>query len=105
VYDPSAILNPDRGVANVLATATGTTEAEETVDGVATYRVKATLDGAAVAALVPGVSGDLQGTVWVGQNPQLVHKITFTPTGSTGTVTVAFTDFDEPVTVDPPNGP
>jgi lipoprotein LprG len=104
VYDPSKILDPDRGVANVLSTATGTTEAEESVDGVPAYRVKATLDGAAVAALVPGVSGDLDGTVWVGkEDPKLVHRITFTPTGQTGTVTVTFTDFDEPVTVEPPD--
>jgi lipoprotein LprG len=104
VYDPSAILDPDRGVAHVLATATGTTEAQEEVDGAATYRVKATLDGAAVSALVPGVAGDLAGTVWIGAERRLVHRIAFTPTGQTGTVTVTFTDFDAPVTVEPPNG-
>jgi lipoprotein LprG len=107
VYDPSAILDPDRGVANVLSKATGTTEARESVDGVDAYRVKAKLDGAAVAALVPGVTADVDGTVWVGVDRKLAHRITFTPPGQTGTVTIAFADFDEPVAVEPPalNGP
>jgi lipoprotein LprG len=102
VYDPSAILSPDRGVANVMATATGQTEARESVDGVDTYRVKATLSGAALAALVPGVTGDIDGTVWIGADRKLVHRITFPVTGQDGTVTVVFRDFDKPVAVDAP---
>jgi hypothetical protein len=45
--------------------------------------------------------------VWVGADRKLAHRITFTPPGQTGTVTIAFADFDEPVAVEPPalNGP
>jgi lipoprotein LprG len=102
VYDPSAILSPDRGVAHVMDTATGTTEARETVDGVDAYNVKATLDGPALGALVPGVTGAVTGTVWIGADRKLVHKIRFPVPGQSGTVTVAFRDFDKPVTVDAP---
>src|SRR3954452_24043468 len=39
VYDPSAILNPDKGVAKLLSTATDAkTEASETVEGTDTWR-------------------------------------------------------------------
>ncbi len=47
VYDPSAILNPDRGIAKVLSTATDAkTEAIEEVDGKQAYRVAATMNAA-----------------------------------------------------------
>jgi lipoprotein LprG len=102
VYDPSAILDPDRGVANVMATAKGETQARESIDGVDAYRIKATFDGAALAGLVPGVTGDVDGTVWVGADRKLVHRISFPVPGQDGTVTVAFRDFDKPVAVDAP---
>jgi lipoprotein LprG len=66
LYDPSALLDPERGVAKLLTTATGPkTEAREKADGKDAYRVRATLPKDVAAALVPGVTADLPGQVWV----------------------------------------
>nr|MDT0656554.1 LppX_LprAFG lipoprotein [Micromonospora sp. DSM 115978] len=102
VYDPSAMLTPDRGVANVARTATGTTEARESVDGVETYRINGVLNGAALAALVPGVTADVTGTLWIGVDRPVLHRVNFPVPGQGGTVTVSFTEFDAPVTIDEP---
>jgi lipoprotein LprG len=104
VYDPTAILDPQRGVAEILRTATGKTEARETVNGVATYRIKATLSGKAVGTLVPGVTQDVVATLWVDADGarQLLHKVSFPVPGQAGTVTVTFSDFDAPVTISAP---
>src|SRR4051794_11985915 len=58
VYDPSAILDPDRGIAKVLGSATGaTTEASEPVAGKDAWRVAVTTTGTDLAGLIPGVTG------------------------------------------------
>src|SRR4029453_12854985 len=63
-YDPSAILNPDKGVAKLLATAKNAkTEGSETIDGHDTWRVAVTFASTAAAALVPGVPEGLTGQV------------------------------------------
>jgi lipoprotein LprG len=101
VYDPSKILNADQGVANVLATATGAkTEARETIDGADAYRVAATFKGDALSKLVPGVEGDVPGKLWIGTDRRVLHRGQFTV--DTSTVTVTFSDFDAPVTVNEP---
>ena len=67
LYDPTALLDPGRGVAKLLTTATGPkTEAREKIGGKDAYRVRATLPKDVAAALVPGVAQDLTGRVWVG---------------------------------------
>jgi lipoprotein LprG len=101
VYDPSAILDPQRGIAKVLSTATGsTTEAAEQVDGKDAWRVAATADGTALAGVIPGVKGAVPGKVWIAQSDKRLLKATFTLTG--GTVTVTFTQFDAPATISAP---
>lgn len=105
-YDPSAILDPDRGVVKLLATATNArTEAAETVDGVETYRVAVDLDSTAVAAVVPGVPTGITGTVWLDRaNKRLVKAVLKVPaaSGDPGTVTIGVRDIDKPVTVSAP---
>ncbi|MDG4830246.1 LppX_LprAFG lipoprotein [Solwaraspora sp. WMMD1047] len=102
VYDPSAMLTPDRGVAHLVRTASGTTEARETVDGAPSYRISGTLNGAALAALVPGVTDDVTGTLWIGVDRPVLHRASFPAPGQSGTVTVTFSDFDAPVTIREP---
>ncbi|MEN3614025.1 LppX_LprAFG lipoprotein [Plantactinospora sp. ZYX-F-223] len=99
IYDPTAILSPDRGVANLVGKATGTTEGREKVDGVDTYRIEGTLPGAALGNLVPGVSADVTGTLWIGADRRLLHRARFPVPGQTGTVTVTFSEYDAPVTI------
>jgi len=107
VYDPSAILDPDRGIAKVLSTATAAkTEASEAVDGAAAWRVAATTNGTDLATIIPGVTGSIPGKVWIGATDKRLRKAAFTlpAAGGTsgGTVTVTFTEFDAPVTISAP---
>jgi lipoprotein LprG len=105
VYDPSAILDPDRGVAKVLATASdASTQGTETVDGAAAIKVRATLDSKALAAVVPGIDQNVVGTLWIGADRPLLHRASFTVPGDGGggTVTVTLSEFDAPVTISAP---
>jgi lipoprotein LprG len=107
VYDPSKILDPDRGAANVVATATSAkTEAREAVDGTDAYRVAATVKGTALGQLVPGIDTDLAGQLWIGADRKLLLKGKFVVPGQnggkSGTVTITFSKFDAPVTVNEP---
>ncbi|MEV4622062.1 LppX_LprAFG lipoprotein [Asanoa sp. NPDC049573] len=103
VYDPTAILDPAKGIGAVLASATGTTKRKEKLDGTDHYVVDATFDGAAMSGLVPGVTGDVTGTVWIGVDTPLVNQLRFTvPGDGKGTVLIKFGDFDKPVNVDVP---
>lgn len=109
IYDPSAILKPDSGVARLLATtADATTQAREAVDGVDSYRVRATLDQDAVASLVPGISGRVSGLLWLDvATSRLVKAQLDVPTdtggSATAAATVTFADYDAPVTITPPS--
>jgi len=107
VYDPSAILDPERGVAKVLDSARdGRTEAREKLDGVDTYRVKATLDAADLAAIVPGAKGDVAGTLWLPVDTKRVVRAAFTMPGVDNApganVTVSLREFDAPVSISAP---
>lgn len=107
VYDPSKVLHPDQGVANLLGTARDArTEARESVDGADAYRVKATFLADPLGKLVPGIEADVSGEVWVGADRRVLHQGKFrVPAdggGDPATVTVRVSDFDAPVTIDEP---
>ena len=106
VYDPSAILDPDKGVAKLLSTATGAkTEAAEEVDGTDAWRVALTANGTDLATIIPGVTGGTPGKVWLGKQDKRLHKAVFTlpaEGGATGTVTVTFQEFDAPADIKAP---
>ncbi|GII76955.1 hypothetical protein Sru01_19370 [Sphaerisporangium rufum] len=105
IYDPSAILDPARGVPKLLAQATkARTEGEEKVGDAQAYVVAATLPRQVVASVVPGVGQDVNGRMWLDKASGRLLKAAL-PIGdgqNSGTVTVTFTDFDAPVTVTPP---
>jgi lipoprotein LprG len=108
IYDPTALLSPDRGVAALLRTATNaTTEAREDVNGVPAYRVRATLDPNLVTGIVPGLTGATTGTVWIDQASSRVLKAQIDVPNPAGggpvPVTVTLSDFNAPVTVTPPS--
>jgi lipoprotein LprG len=107
VYDPSAILDPDRGIAKVLSTATGAkTEASESVDGKPAYRVAVNVNGGDLSTIVPGASGTVPSKIWVGKDDKRLLKATFTLPdqggAKGGAVTVTFTDYDAPVSISAP---
>ena len=101
VYDPSVILNPDRGIAALLVSGKDvTTEAREFVARVDTYRLRANFPRQSLGTLVPGLSKDTPGQVWIAVQGSRVVKAHF-PVGD-GLISVHFADYDAPVLI---NGP
>ncbi|UBU17053.1 LppX_LprAFG lipoprotein [Nonomuraea gerenzanensis] len=97
IYDPSVILQPTKGISQLLASATGP-KVEGVEDG--SYRVATTFPAAVVSPIVPGVTQDVNGKVWLDQASSRLTKASLPLQG--GTVTVTFSDYDAPVTITPP---
>ncbi len=103
LYDPSAVLDPQRGIPKVLAgVQDAKTEAEEDVNGVAAYRITGTVSYDAISGLLPGVNTTAKATIWLdkaaGHGP-LKASLSFSDNAS---VDVTLSDVDKPVTVTPP---
>ncbi|HWC81440.1 MAG TPA: LppX_LprAFG lipoprotein [Pseudonocardiaceae bacterium] len=109
VFDPTAILDPNRGVAKVLGGLGGPkTQAQEEVDGQQTYRISGTVAKSVVAGLIPGISSDVATQVWVTTDARhLPVRAQFTVPGADGsqgaTVDVHISKINQPVTVAAPN--
>jgi lipoprotein LprG len=103
IYDPSAILDPQRGIPKVLSSVQGPkTDGKEDVDGTPTYRVTGTVPKDALAALVPGASSDANATLWLRQDGgHLPVKASLGYPGG-ASVDVTLSDVDKPVTVTAP---
>lgn len=107
IYDPSAILDPNRGVAKVLTAITQPkTEAREEINGIQTFRVAGKAPQDAVKAIVP-VSQDVDVKVWVREdNKQPVRAWIQLPPDKPGagapTVEITLSDINKPVTITKP---
>jgi lipoprotein LprG len=107
IYDPSAILDTQRGIPKLIGTAASpTTEAKEQVDGKDTYRVAVKLDSALVGSLVPGVGQGVTGKLWLDTQTKHLVKAVLAVPGTAGnppgTITVNVSAIDVPVTVSAP---
>jgi lipoprotein LprG len=107
IIDPSAILDPNRGVVQLMKTAKNPkTEAIESVNGHDAYRVAVTPDPAAITALVPGSGAGTTGRLWIDTTTHRLSKGAFTvpASGSSkgATVTITMTNYNVPVTVNAP---
>lgn len=106
VYNPEAILDPDKGVVKLLQTATGgRTVDRETLDGQSVYHVKALLAQPVLATLVPGDSESEEGDLWLTVSSSQLVKVSFpvrTASGGSGSVTASFSDFGAPATITAP---
>lgn len=105
VYDPSVILNPDTGLANMLTSLSDAkSEAFETVGGVPTVRVAGTVTADAVNKLIPQLkaTGPLPATVWIEKDAphQLVQAKVDPSEGNS--VSLTLSEWDKPVTVTKP---
>jgi lipoprotein LprG len=97
IYDPSLILDPSKGIAQLLGTATDPrVEAEEN----GAYRVATSFSGQVLGTLVPGVTQGVSGKVWVDKATSRLNKLELPL--KDGTVTVSLSDYDAPVTITPP---
>ncbi|GAA3559255.1 hypothetical protein GCM10022419_044790 [Nonomuraea rosea] len=96
-YDPSVILEPTKGIAQLLAS--GTDPKVEAVEN-GSYRVATTFPGQVVGQIIPGVTQGVSGKVWLDQATNRLTKASLPL--QDGTVTVSFSDYDAPVTITPP---
>ncbi|GAB1516499.1 LppX_LprAFG lipoprotein [Actinophytocola sp. KF-1] len=102
VYDPAAILDPDKGIANVLKNVKDArTEGTEDVDGVSTYKVTGKVTKDVVSSLVPGINSDVDITFWLRQDDghQPVKASVKVPEG---TVDVTLSDVNKQVEITAP---
>ncbi|MBS1693335.1 MAG: LppX_LprAFG lipoprotein [Actinobacteria bacterium] len=105
IYDVSAILNPEVGLANVLASfSDAKADGRESINGVDTVRVTGNVTADAVNKIAPqiGATGPVAGTAWIredGDHELVQAKLEPTPGNS---VTMTLSDWDKPVTVTKP---
>ena len=105
IYDPSVILNPDEGLANMLTNLTDATAAGfETIGGVPTVKITGKIGADAVNKLIPPLkaSAPLPSTVWIEQNApnQLVQAQVDQSEGNN--VQLTLSEWDKTVTVTKP---
>ncbi|MFG1702002.1 LppX_LprAFG lipoprotein [Nonomuraea sp. M3C6] len=96
-YDPSVILEPTKGISQLLAS--GTDPKVEGVEG-GSYRVATTFPGQVVGQIIPGVTQGVSGKVWLDRATSRLTKASLPL--QDGSVTVSFSDYDAPVTITPP---
>ena len=105
IYDVSAILNPDTGLANVLANFSDPkTDGRENLNSVETVRVTGTVSADAVNKIAPQIAatGPVPATAWIREdgNHELVQaKLEPTPGNS---LTMTCSDWGKSVTVTKP---
>ena len=105
IYDVSVILDPNKGLANVLANFSDPkADGRETLNGVDTVRVTGNVSAAAVNSIAPQIAatGPVPGTAGIredGDHSLVQAKLEPTPGNS---VTMTLTDWGKPVTVNKP---
>jgi lipoprotein LprG len=101
LYDPSAILDPDRGIARVLSSVRDArTEAREPAEGTPAYKVSGRIAKDVARPIVPGVESDVDVTFWLREDNKRPVKASVKLPG--GTVDVTLSDVDKPVTITAP---
>jgi lipoprotein LprG len=106
-FDPSQILSPNQGLAQLMQFATDArTVGEETVDGVDAYKVEAQLDGALVSHLMPITAvNKVDGTLWIAKDDNKLVQIAVTAPqvgGKSAQLTLSLSDFGVQTNITPP---
>src|SRR5262245_26602473 len=105
IYDVSALLNPDTGLANLVANFTDAkADGRETINGVDAVRITGTVSADAVNKIAPQIkaTGPVPGTAWIREdgNHELVQaKLEPTPGN---TITMTCSDWGKSVSVTKP---
>ena len=105
IYDPSVILNPDAGLANMLsAISDPKSQGFETIGGVPTVKITGNVSADAVNKLIPQLkaSGPIPATAWIEKDAphQLVQAQVDQSDGNN--VQLTLSEWDKPVTVTKP---
>jgi lipoprotein LprG len=102
-YDPRPILDPDRGIAAVLASGKeATTEAREQVGGVDTYRLQVNFPAQPLGTLLPGPDQDQTGDIWIAIQDSRLVQAQFPAIDPESTITIRFSEYDVPVDITAP---
>jgi lipoprotein LprG len=108
LFDPSAILDPNRGIAHILTSVQGAqTVDRESVGGVDCYKLTGKVSSSVVSGLIPGINADVNATLWLAADSKnLPVKASFAVPGTGGaqgaTVDVTFSNVNAPVSVSAP---
>src|SRR5690606_4233183 len=104
VYDFSAVLDPERGVAKLIGElADAKTVKQEKVGGIDAYKIDGTATKESIAGLVPRANADVPVSLWVTtDNHQPVQAAATFPGEQKGKLTVTLSKINEPVSVEPP---
>lgn len=105
VYDASLILNPETGLANVLANFSDPkAEDREKINGAETVRITGNVSADAVNKIAPqiGATGPVPGTAWIAEDGD--HKLSQVKlqTSSDTSITMTMSEWGKPVTVTKP---
>jgi lipoprotein LprG len=105
IYDVSAILNPDTGLANLLASITDAkSEGRENIGGVDSVRVTGTATADAVNKIAPQLkaSGPVPATTWIQEEgDHQLQQVKIEPTPGTS-IQMTLSDWGKAVTVTKP---
>jgi lipoprotein LprG len=109
LYDPSRFLDPDEGLASMLAQATAArTEAAEPVGGRDAYRVGARVATDLLRGLLPLEEGqnEVQAVLWIGADRlrllQIQVSVRVAGQATPTMLTLSLTAFDVPADIEPP---
>jgi len=105
IYDVSVLLNPDAGLANVLANFSDPkADGRETINGVDTVRITGTVSADSVNKVAPSIkaTGPVPGTAWIREdgNHELVQSKLEPSPGNT--ITMTCSDWGKSVSVTKP---
>lgn len=103
IYDPSAVLDPNRGIAKVLTGIQNPkTEAKEDINGTPAYKVSGKVTKDVLATLLPGAPDDATVSFWLAEAGKHLPVKASAVLPSNSSVDVTLSDVDKPVTVTPP---
>jgi len=105
IYDPSTILNPQTGLANMLASFTDAkSQSAETVNGVDTVKVTGNVSADAVNKLIPQVkaTGPVPGTAWIAKDGDHNLVQAQIDPSSGNSIQMTLSKWNDPVTVTKP---
>lgn len=108
IYDPTALLEPDAGISELIRTGTeAVTEAREDVSGREAFRVKAMIDRSLIEDLIPLDPGadQVPATLWIATDDSRLLQVRVSSTddeGERSVLTLAIDDFDVDATITPP---
>lgn len=105
IYDVAAILDPDVGLANVLANFSDAKEdGRETVEGVDSVRITGNVSADAVNKIAPQIraTGPVPGTVWISEDDDRELTQARLEPSPGNSVTMTLSKWGEPVTVEKP---